>query len=802
MAVKKINVSGFRGLLAQFSLDLDGNSIIIYGRNGTGKSSITDAWEWFHKGDIEHLQREGARYDSYPHREASIGDTFVEVCFDNTNIDDCIKLEYNHNKKTKPTIIGNIDEFRELAPHPCHIRHRDLTQFVYFTKADKYDSLANLMGFEKQVEFQKSLRKTERKLLAKVKESNANLDEKKDKLLNHLDCNEIENEIILKKVNNRIKEWDIDLIEDTNDIKEINSIFRKKIEKDPSAEKLENFKSIKSILQNINIAEDTCEDLEAFKDNVINFLDEEIKISNIMLISLFENGLSVVKTLKEQKEDVNKCPLCGLKYKDDLEEHIEKELKDLTELKTMYNEIEEKREKLKDKILKSKETMMIINKNEEVISKFEEELEFVELKEIINEIISIINNYKKVLEQDTKDISIHNLSEIDPFHTNLDKKIKYLIEIKEQLLSKISEQIDRLNNDEKRKLLINDFEWIKDLSLYLDEYNNIKVTNKKLNENAQKYSQIVKDYVDQNTENVENKFNEISNNVAKFYNLIEKRTNGIENPSIRLIPDQDRAVILELEFFGQRTSPAYKYLSESQLNSFGLAIFLASAKKFNNNFKFLILDDIVNSFDAYKRPRVIELIKSEFSDFQLVILTHDSIWYKQITENLPSWKKLRFNRYVFGSGPITEKGKSELEHVRELLLDDKATTAGQILGPLMERQLQLILEFFKVQVPYNRDNIFTLRPLLQFLRSRIKNKLNRNHNLYIKINKLEKSTYFRNFCSHWKDPSSPVTCDEVLDVLDNWEEILNKVKCPCGNYLHYDGKTFSCKCGETRLNKA
>lgn len=730
MTVKKINVAGFRGLLAQLSLDLNGNSAVIYGRNGTGKSSITDAWEWFHQGDISHLQREGARYDAYPHREASKGDTFVEVYFDNLNIDDCIKVEYNHNKKTKPTVIGNIEAFRNLSPHPCHIRHRDLTQFVYYTKSDKYDSLASLMGFERQVEFQKSLRKIERKLIDQVKNSNVIFNVKKDKLVNHLDCNEIEKKIIIKKVNDIIEKWDIELINEMNDIKDLINIFKEKIEKDPSAGYLKNYQTIKRMLQNINIPEDICKDLKIFKDNVINFLDKEIKISNIMLISLFEQGLSVIEILKEQKEDVNKCPLCGLEYPEDLEEHIKHELNDLTVLKSMYNKLEKEREVLKNKISKSKEISKNIEENNEVISELEEKLEFTKLNKTTNEINLIIDNYKKVIEKDTKDISIHNINKLDLSDNNLEKKLKKFKEIRLDLITRIDEQIEILKTDERRKQLISDYEWIRELILYLQEYINIKNTKEKLEKTVQDYSQIVEDYVEKNTENVENKFNEISANVAKFYNIIEKRTNGIENPSIKLIPNQNRVVVLELDFFGERTSPAYKYLSESQLNSFGLAIFLASAKKFNNNFKFLILDDIVNSFDAYKRPRVIELIKSEFSDFQL------------------------------------------------------------------------ILELFKVQVAYNRDNIFTLRPLLQFLRRRIKSKLSKVHNLYTKINDLEKSTYFRNFCSHWKDPSSPITSDEVLDVLDNWEEILNIVKCPCGNFLQYDGKTFSCKCGKTKLNKA
>ena len=64
--IQKITISGFRGINTP-PLELDfqkGKSIqsmMIYGRNGSGKSSIVDAWEWLYSGKIEHLAHEGAK---------------------------------------------------------------------------------------------------------------------------------------------------------------------------------------------------------------------------------------------------------------------------------------------------------------------------------------------------------------------------------------------------------------------------------------------------------------------------------------------------------------------------------------------------------------------------------------------------------------------------------------------------------------------------------------------------------------------------------------------------------------------
>jgi AAA15 family ATPase/GTPase len=53
--LKQIKISGIRGIKESLSLSLDKKSLLIYGDNGTGKSSITDSIEWFYKDKIAHL---------------------------------------------------------------------------------------------------------------------------------------------------------------------------------------------------------------------------------------------------------------------------------------------------------------------------------------------------------------------------------------------------------------------------------------------------------------------------------------------------------------------------------------------------------------------------------------------------------------------------------------------------------------------------------------------------------------------------------------------------------------------------
>ena len=125
---------------------------------------------------------------------------------------------------------------------------------------------------------------------------------------------------------------------------------------------------------------------------------------------------------------------------------------------------------------------------------------------------------------------------------------------------------------------------------------------------------------------------------------------------------QEKALHLKVELEDNEVSPAYGYLSESQLNSFGLAIFLASARHINTDFKFLILDDVINSFDAHKRPALIDLLHDEFDDFQLLVFTHDAIWRDELARRCKTWTHHQLYRPA-GSSPRLRHGAGPFEAI-------------------------------------------------------------------------------------------------------------------------------------------
>lgn len=289
--IRRITLSGFRGILNPLSLDfVKGNtsrSMIIHGSNGTGKSSITDAWEWFHSGRIAHLAREGAKEDSYPHCKADDNATFVEIEFVDGNLG-TIHMHFDRSRVTRPIVTGNIATLRAMIPHPCQIRFEDLTRFVYLTKADRYDALAQLMGFMPQVEFQKSLRRILRQLGDAAEQRESTVDRLETELSRALDSSSLTEEAVVERLNELLTGYGLETSTSMESVRAASRLLTEKVEADPRAQELAELDAIKRAVQNMILPSELEQSLRLYISHTRSFKQQERGLIELLLIDLYD----------------------------------------------------------------------------------------------------------------------------------------------------------------------------------------------------------------------------------------------------------------------------------------------------------------------------------------------------------------------------------------------------------------------------------------------------------------------------------------------------------------------------------
>jgi len=82
--VKTVNIHAFRGI-PDLQLELNGKSLLVQGENGSGKSSIIDAVEFFFRGTLSYFEGEGTQSLSLrkhvPHKNFKDADVKIEMIF-------------------------------------------------------------------------------------------------------------------------------------------------------------------------------------------------------------------------------------------------------------------------------------------------------------------------------------------------------------------------------------------------------------------------------------------------------------------------------------------------------------------------------------------------------------------------------------------------------------------------------------------------------------------------------------------------------------------------------------------------
>jgi energy-coupling factor transporter ATP-binding protein EcfA2 len=776
---------------------MDKRSLLIYGNNGSGKSSITDAIEWFYNNWVVHLSGEeigrggiDALRSIFLKKEdtALVG---VEFTNEDFNSDKALfyKKDYLQSEQSNQS-----EEFKEYLKDSQKenliLRYKDLVNFILASKKEKLDSLSDIIGFSEVSKVRFILRKMVGELKRDFKRGDFDnkINMQQQKLIEYFDRNVTSDEQFIGALNELLKPLVIN--RKINNTGEIDTFINmvKKPEYSQDIELQSFYGKISDWALSFPAALDEIEELyKEYYEQFQKIIGDIEKINKILLERLLTEG---VKAIKQNVVSENNCPLC-------LQPKNKNEL--LKELETRIDELEHcKKEKLR--LIDFRDTLRNILKeqgqklNYYLLDKHSEIEENRELMGRIEQFKSHFENYSSQISMETSPSKqIKTPDELLIERTNLNRVTEIC-----------SRKIENLKASKKDDLK---FDAHSKILLSREAYFRIKKLKKEkeILERQQESLQLI--YIEFNKKLKEGlefflaDFSNDINDLYQFMNPDEKVTD------FKLIPmekdDELVGMTLEFKFFDNLESPPHKYLSESHVNCLGIAFFLTSVKAFNKRNKFFILDDVISSFDSNHRKRFADLLIEKFSDYQILLFTHEKNWF-EIVRHLVRGKSWEINTVKWNETNgtyIDEPVKNLKERIEKKVENGEVEGLGNDIRKYLEHILKQIAHHLEVKMKFcfnDKNEERMVGELLTDLRVRIKNTdLKENPT----IKRLQQSVFFGN-----KDSHHNLFETSIGDLKAFWSDVKafeNLFLCSsCGKYVSFSketgsrGKKISCKCGD------
>lgn len=313
--------------------------------------------------------------------------------------------------------------------------------------------------------------------------------------------------------------------------------------------------------------------------------------------------------------------------------------------------------------------------------------------------------------------------------------------------------------------------------------------------------------------------NGIRQEADRLFQMLHPGENiGLEE--LKMEEDRRGSVSQTGVFNGHTDIPPQAVFSESHLDTLGFCVWLALAKRESPESTILLIDDIFSSVDATHLGRVIDLLSAEASSFlQVIVATHYRLWWDRC-QNAQGIQRVHLGRWCATNGIAAQNMPLVTEQLRQRVADpvlDRQAVSSKA-GILLESILDDLTLHYGCKLPRNQLNQYTLGALLNGC-----SKLFSRHTLTVQTNinwntegqpedlqdtnaktaydRVKEMQFIRNQVGcHFNAPGMDIPDDDVRDFGTATIELVEALTCPnCGalaTKTAVDGTYLRCTCSK------
>lgn len=693
--LKQVKVKGVRGIVDGPDLHFDKGGLLLCGDNGTGKSSYIDAIEKVLTSRCSSLDR-SVQSISWRKQGTHINcdESEIDLMLTDGNKDINITLD------TAPSTLGKrTREFLYATQQRSFLlRRRTLLDFIDSKPSQRYQALGDFLGLDEFVSFEIQIKEVNKSVESEISAQKESKEQHELTLREHLkiegfqDTNET---TCLEVANEALRIVELELLKNIDDLLPALETIEKLLEPYKNMDVFQKTQGLADILSQVPKTNDISESANRFLEKRKKYISEEAMLEGHFYSEVLENGLAWIL-----EDNLKQCPLCNNPITiTDVNVFVKSRLENNKTL------IELKQQQTKAHSIFLMTLNSFLETFKDIINKWQTVFD----SSIPGEFNQLVEQFQHFKESHT---TISSVSDIERDLTDLPEAS--LNEATKNLQATVKLKLDSFPDNVRYTELYRAKSILSAISVHLREINNLseKITHL---EKCKDQLGIITTLAENGRKNtVQQLLNAIVKIANKYFQKIHPGEN-IGNPEM-IIPERGTGSIeLTSKFHTESGDPRGHY-SEGHIDSLGLCLFLA-IRRFHHTqrpeLSLLVLDDVLHSVDSNHRRDTANLIFSEFSDHQIIITTHDPLWFEYLkTASRNSKEKLakkRIATWSLKAGPVWGDHLSNYEWLTSEN-SRKAKPADKVIkaGLLLEEMLQNLCNNLTISVPFNIRGDYTM----------------------------------------------------------------------------------------------
>lgn len=568
--LKFIRIKKFRGSTKDFTINFDSKKslTLIYGENGSGKTTICDAFDFLGNGRVGSLENRGLGqiHPYWPTMGQPIADIAVELMVDGTTW-----------KAQATTKTVTVTPTTTSPPKIEVLRRSTILRLVQDAPKEKYDALRPFIDISLVEQAEATLRN-------QIKESRSVQSDAANRITENRETLERLWKESGSAEQNAMK-WASEIIQSPlDDSTEVIKALREAV---TAVEALVTLKS----LVDVAIQE------EKHAEGVLTKAKEILAVTEIEIMSsdaAFERILSAAQEHFREHAVGAVCPLCESAERiDDLAARVADRLENLKALSSARSEA------ATAKAAQEAKQSAISNYQKKAITLAEAAIEKVNKSSV-----EWTENHHKTLDvlRDVEQDGDLSKLNFDGIKISCDAAVQLCthLESKSTWYATVKTVYEQYQTN-------------------LDRQKIISKVLPKLDKALEVFEQKRKSFLDAI-------LSSIAEEVGRLYEIIHPGE-GLNKITLKLDPKKTGSLDLATEFLSKQDQPPHAYFSESHLDSLGLCIFLALAALKEPEQTIVVMDDVLGSIDEPHVDRLIEMLYVESDKFKhAIITTHYQPW--------------------------------------------------------------------------------------------------------------------------------------------------------------------------------